>query len=372
MSTACEPHHDAVQNALTAFMCLGITVSYLPQHWRIISAKSSEGFSPWFLLLGSTSSASGMLNIIVMQWGIIKCCRVLSVGSCIESVAGVFQLVLVWVLFVMILVLYMIYYPPHLKYVELDVSVSNDLPPQHVKTPVKREGWKLSIILSWVVFLHIAFITFITFLLLSTNPTPSTTHRSPQLQLWATFLGISSALLAALQYAPQIVHTYRLKLVGALSIPMMLIQTPGAVLMVLSIALRPGTNWTTWISYAVAGAMQGILLVMCILFRTRQHKLGLDDFGRPLNKASSPTDPSNISSSEEEGTPSPVEAAVGDAVQSDVRSEHGVDVAEGEREVVGTVGEETPLLPKAECCCRDAGGSSLHAVQWEEAVVGGY
>ncbi|KAI0357937.1 hypothetical protein OH77DRAFT_1475815 [Trametes cingulata] len=338
MSGTCEPHHNAVQNALTAFMCIGITISYLPQHWRTISAKSSEGFSPWFLLLGSTSSASGMLNIIVMQWGLIKCCRVLSVGSCIESIAGVFQLVLVWVLFVMILVLFVIYYPPHLKYVELDVPLPNDLPPQHIKTPVKREGWKLSIVLSWVVFIHIAFITFITFLLLSTNPSPDETHRSRQLQLWATFLGVSSALLAALQYAPQIAHTARIKLVGALSIPMMLIQTPGAVLMVLSIALRPGTNWTTWISYAVAGAMQGILLVMCIIFRARQHKLGLDDFGRPL-PGSEPPHPSFSESGagEEEEETSPVEAAVGDAVESDVRSEHGVDVVPG---------EEMPLLAK--------------------------
>ncbi|CDO76118.1 hypothetical protein BN946_scf184876.g11 [Trametes cinnabarina] len=335
---SCEPHHNAAQNALTAFMCLGITLSYLPQHWRIISAKSSEGFSPWFLLLGSMSSASGMLNIIVMQWGVIKCCRVLSAGSCIESTAGVLQLALVWVF----LVLYMIYYPPHLKYVELDLNVSNDLPPQHIKTPVKREGWKLSIVLSWVVFLHIAFITFVTFLLLSTNPAPSpdgSERLAPQLQLWATFLGVSSALLATLQYAPQIVHTYRHKLVGALSIPMMLIQTPGAVLMVLSIALRPGTNWTTWITYAVAGVMQGILLVMCLVFHARQHKLGIDDFGRPLTKSSI----DDVDGSRADALP-PVEAAVGDAVHSDVRSEHGVDVVEPER--APAVGEETPLLGK--------------------------
>ncbi|KAI0633969.1 hypothetical protein C8Q77DRAFT_714608 [Trametes polyzona] len=345
MSGTCEPTHNAAQNALTAFMCIGITISYLPQHWRIISAKSSQGFSPWFLLLGSTSSASGMLNIIVMQWGIIRCCRVLSVGSCIESIAGVFQLVLVWALFSTILVLYMIYYPPHLKYVELDVDLANDLPPQHVKTPVKREGWKLSITLSWVVFLHICFITFVTFLLLSTNPTPDETHRPRQLQLWATFLGVSSALLAALQYAPQIAHTARLKLVGALSIPMMLLQTPGAVLMVLSIALRPGTNWTTWISYAVAGAMQGVLLVMCIIFRARQHRHGLDDFGRPLScTAAATAHAARDSEGEDEQTPSPVETAVGDAVHTDVRREHGVDVAEPVDDVEG--GEETPLLAK--------------------------
>ena len=90
-----------------------------------------------------------------------------------------------------------------------------------------------------------AFLTFITFMLLSTNPAPSEDYRSPQLELWATFLGVSSALLAMFQYTPQIAHTWRIKHVGALSIPMMCIQTPGAVLMVLSIALRPGTNWTS-------------------------------------------------------------------------------------------------------------------------------
>jgi len=89
------------------------------------------------------------------------------------------------------------------------------------------------------------FITFISFVLIPTSPhDPSGTVRSAQLELWATFLGLTSGGLAMLQYAPQIVHTYRLKLVGALSIPMMLMQTPGGVAMVLSIALRPGTNWT--------------------------------------------------------------------------------------------------------------------------------
>ena len=81
-------------------------------------------------------------------------------------------------------------------------------------------------------------------MLLTTNPSPDA-NTSPQLQLWASFLGVSSALLAAFQYTPQIAHTFRIELVGALSIPMMCIQTPGAVLMVLSIALRPGTDWTS-------------------------------------------------------------------------------------------------------------------------------
>jgi hypothetical protein len=45
----------------------------------------------------------------------------------------------------------------------------------------------------------------------------------------------------------------------------MAIQVPGSVLFVISIAIRPGTNWTSWIPYAVTGAMQGGLLVCDLL-----------------------------------------------------------------------------------------------------------
>ena len=184
-------------------------------------------------------------------------------------------------------------------------------------------------------------------MLISTNPTPDGNHRSPQIQLWATFLGVSSAALAALQYAPQIAHTFRLKLVGALSIPMMCLQTPGAVIMVLSIALPPGTDWTresltlpppsghradatpraAWISYTVAGIMQGVL-VMCLVFRARQHAAGLDDFGRPLHSASLSASATSTLA---------IEVTADEAVQTDVPA--GPEPA-------SDASESAPLLPK--------------------------
>lgn len=107
-----------------------------------------------------------------------------------------------------------------------------------VKRTVKSDHWQLSTTLSWTVAFHVLFCTFVTFfLLLTTQPDPSG-EQNRQVQLWATFLGVTSAALAAIQYYPQLLHTYQLKLVGALSIPMMCIQSPGAALMVLSIALR--------------------------------------------------------------------------------------------------------------------------------------
>jgi len=223
-----------------------------------------------------------MLNIVVMQQAIIRCCSVYSALDCLETVAGVIQVGTQWLLFSVILVLYIIYFPPHLKYVTLDLDGHDSRPPERVKTNLKSDNWRLSIILSWAVFIHLALCTFVTFILILNLPADPSGSARKQLSLWATFLGVSSAVLAALQYAPQIAHTYRLKLVGALSIPMMMIQTPGGFIMAISIMIRPGTNWTSWIMFLVAAIMQGVLLFLCICWKVRQRKLHIDDFGHPL------------------------------------------------------------------------------------------
>lgn len=106
--------------------------------------------------------------------------------------------------------------------------------------------------------------------------------RTRALRRLATFCGLSATLLAVLQYAPQIYKTYRSGLVGALSIGTMLIQVPGSILFVVSIMLGDGTDWTSWIPYAVTGAMQAVLLGICVAWTIRQNKLGIDAFGNPL------------------------------------------------------------------------------------------
>jgi hypothetical protein len=50
------------------------------QHYRIIAKGSSEGFSPWFLLLGSTSSASGMLNMCARCLSLVATARRFSIA----------------------------------------------------------------------------------------------------------------------------------------------------------------------------------------------------------------------------------------------------------------------------------------------------
>lgn len=112
-----------------------------------------------------------------------------------------------------------------------------------------------------------------------------------------------------------------------------------------------------WITFAVAGVMQGTLLVMCIFWKVRQQRLGIDDFGHSLASPSpsasgGSTYDSNSRGEEEvpglvtgEGDdPTAVSmalaAALESAVETDLRahSDSRIDAAQAEDS------ERTPLL----------------------------
>lgn len=124
-------------------------------------------------------------------------------------------------------------------------------------------NWKHSIIVFYTVFIHLFFTTLIALILLSKESLRENSVKFGNLQ------GIISMLLASIQYIPQILETIKRGEMGALSIPMMLIQCPGALLFIYSIQIRPGTNWTSWITYAVAGMSQLILICLGVWFFIR-------------------------------------------------------------------------------------------------------
>jgi hypothetical protein len=134
--------------------------------------------------------------------------------------------------------------------------------------------WQEVLMVSSLILLHGLGVLIVTAIL--------STFGDDYLTVWASLLGVMAAGLAAIQYLPQIWTTYRLKHVGSLSIPMMIIQTPGGFLFATSLYLRLGpAGWSSWGIFLLTATMQGILLSMAIRYelqarRERQH-LG----GRP-------------------------------------------------------------------------------------------
>ena len=81
---------------------LGILISYLPQHHRIISRRSSEGISPYFVLLGTTSGTCAFANILTVPASRrdLACCKELSGFDCAAGVLGIAQVGVQWSCFV--------------------------------------------------------------------------------------------------------------------------------------------------------------------------------------------------------------------------------------------------------------------------------
>lgn len=95
------------------------------------------------------------------------------------------------------------------------------------------------------------------------------------LPTWANVLGVMAALLAAVQYIPQIWTTYHLKHVGSLSIPMMCIQTPGGFVFAGSLFARLGwAGWSSWGIFVLTATMQGLLLYLAIYYEVQARTNG--------------------------------------------------------------------------------------------------
>ncbi len=99
--TPCSEYSDVDRTNLviSIIIAIGIVVSYLPQHIRIYTRRSSEGLSPFFLLLGITSCTNALLNVSVLQWRVLQCCSELSPGVCFANILGAIQLLLQFVMF---------------------------------------------------------------------------------------------------------------------------------------------------------------------------------------------------------------------------------------------------------------------------------
>jgi hypothetical protein len=88
---------------LAGILVLGILVSYLPQHAKIFQRRSSEGLSPWYVLLGGLGSIAAVGNIMTLpaSRSDIECCRVLSGGECAAALLGVAQIGVQWACFML-------------------------------------------------------------------------------------------------------------------------------------------------------------------------------------------------------------------------------------------------------------------------------
>ena len=250
---------DKTNLVISIAIACGLVASYLPQHLRIHRRRTSEGLSPFFLLLGVTSCTNSLINIAVLQWNVLRCCSQLRLGICLANSLGVIQLLLQWAMFSTTLILFLIYFPRPMYF-----PVTTDRVPK--ATPVPRHtslGWSLSLAVSIVAVVHL-----ITFTAISLSFLRKSATRDKAIT-WANWVGGSAMILSALQYLPQLWTTWQKGSIGSLSLTTLAIQAPGSFVFAYSIAQRPGTRWSSWVLFVVTGALQACLLGVCVYFRSR-------------------------------------------------------------------------------------------------------
>ncbi|KAA8646164.1 hypothetical protein EYZ11_001521 [Aspergillus tanneri] len=229
---------------LSLLIVLGILLSYLPQHYRIISLKSSFGISPYFVLLGTTSSSSSLTNVLSQQQSLqdAACCKNVNGFACFAGLLGVLQMATQCFCFFTILALFIAYFP------RATSRSSKDSP-----------SYRAALSVAVICITHALAMLIITVVFGLKRPSA--------LQSWSNFCGILAAILSSIQYFPQIYTTLHLRCVGSLSIPMMCIQTPGSLVWAGSLAARLGAKgWSTWGVLIVTASLQGTLLVLGVFF----------------------------------------------------------------------------------------------------------
>jgi hypothetical protein len=133
------------------------------------------------------------------------------------------------------------------------------VPDEELPSPATQPRWQTALFVAATCLVHGLLIIVLTSLFQSVW--------ASQMPAWANFLGVMAAALAAVQYLPQIWTTYHLKHVGSLSIPMMIIQTPGGLLFAGSLFARLGWGgWSSWGIFLLSALMQGILLGLAIYY----------------------------------------------------------------------------------------------------------
>lgn len=82
---------DAVRSLLMGWLL----ISYIPQWARIVSRKSAEGLSTFYILLGSVSGVCAVGNILMLPSteADMGCCTVNSRFACISGLLGTFQVI---------------------------------------------------------------------------------------------------------------------------------------------------------------------------------------------------------------------------------------------------------------------------------------
>ncbi|OUM64096.1 hypothetical protein PIROE2DRAFT_28259, partial [Piromyces sp. E2] len=230
-----------------------LVISYIPQIFKLIITKNSFGISPYAQMLSFTAQTLTLFNIFLLQQDLINCCLIgqFTIPYCMGTLIGFIQIFLQWCCITTIVFLFIKYFPSRINREYTAIDAQGEM--------LLRE-WKVIVRVIYALIIMLTVIITLTLISIFMD------WDKESIIYLAGVYGLGSSGFSLIQFLPQIKKTFVNKSVGALSIPSMLIQCPGSFILVIFLAIQPGTNWTTWITYFAGGTLQGILLMLCIYY----------------------------------------------------------------------------------------------------------
>ncbi|KFA60084.1 hypothetical protein S40285_09292 [Stachybotrys chlorohalonatus IBT 40285] len=247
-----------VQFMISCLLMIWLLAANIPQWARIISRRSAEGLSTLYILLGSLSGVCAVGNILVLPSTDedIECCLQNSTFSCISGLLGMLQVISGIACFWVVLFLY-VYYSEDEAEAEIHGRRQSVAGPETTFRKARS---------AWIVLLVVCCFAF-TILIISAV----IVRRFPWVaQTWADILGILVALLACVQWLPQVYTTWSLGHLGSLSLASLSLSAPYSWIFGISMMAREGpAGWSAWIVYLLVGLMQAFLISLGVAYHVK-------------------------------------------------------------------------------------------------------
>mmetsp|Transcript_26034 Transcript_26034/g.36627 ORF Transcript_26034/g.36627 Transcript_26034/m.36627 type:complete len:313 (-) Transcript_26034:2778-3716(-) len=261
---------------------VGVFISYIAQIAEISVRKSSAGISWVTIFLANAGGCATLLNAVFDQWSTLVCCRDWEWNQCVSSTLSVLQIASGWISVLVLYVVFLWFYPkfedtPEYKSkMNKAFQVNSERSEEELSTnridnlKKEKEAYdihrKFSKVFWWV---YVGFFLFFC-TLLGFGFLAAFGKHSPWLKGYVYALGIVATISVIVQWSPQIWKTWVTQDVGALSIPMILLQTPGSFLIVVFQGFLYQAPVITWLPFFVCGVEMVILLVLCVGIRIKE------------------------------------------------------------------------------------------------------
>jgi len=240
----CNKINGTLSISIGSFIILTIFTTYLPQYYKIIKSKSTEGISNHYIFLGNVSNFTNFYGTLLLNYTIVDCCNYVSAGDCANILLPIYQMFSPWgAIFIMYII-----------YIYYDKSDQNG-----IKKSLIYFVWFIAVFIFLFGIVGMA-------LILRYN------NFKNNINAFGNFLNILSTISCVVYMLPQIVMTYKNKSIGNLSLISLGFQAPGSLLVFIYQNIVSKAPISIGIPYFFSFIFQTILLVMGLYYERKKRR----------------------------------------------------------------------------------------------------